>query len=75
MVPVSHSFINFDTIVRKIKIDTILNKKILDTEIIHNMDVKNLKNIDDLFLATLILTNHEDQDFITSSTIEKIIVF
>jgi hypothetical protein len=75
LVPVSHSFINFDTIVRKIKIDTILNKKILDTEIIHNMDVKNLKNIDDLFLATLILTNHEDQDFITSSTIEKIIVF
>jgi hypothetical protein len=46
-VPVSHSFINFDTIIRKIKIDTILNKKILDKEIIHNIDVKDLKNIDD----------------------------
>ena len=41
----------------------------------NNLDIKNLKYIDDLFLSTLILTNHKDKDFMTSSTIEKIIVF
>jgi hypothetical protein len=56
LIPVFHSFINFETIIRKIKIDKILKKNLLEKEIIQG-EAKDIKKIDDLFIATMINTN------------------
>lgn len=79
MANLDHSILNFEPMIKKMKID-VMQGRIADennfTEYINftkNYAIKDIKYIDNLFLAQLVYRNIDTYQFLNQSTIKSLI--
>ena len=78
-MPIEHSILNFEPMIRKIKIDKIMNRPCDENiftdylELIKIKSIKDIEYINHLFLASLIFKNIDTNGFLSSSTIRSLI--